>query len=194
MNKTIDEIFELYEKYGKADYIGESLTQTEHMIQTAMLAEEYTQYRKDRISIEIVLAALFHDIGHLLGLKYAKEGKSVTLMGRKGVQGHETLGALYLKERGFSERIVNLVENHVQAKRYLTAKDPTYFEKLSVASKKTLKYQGGPMSTEEATIFEQHPQFELILRLREWDDYAKENIPIRSLEYYKQMVLNYYQI
>ena len=173
----MDEIFELYEQYGSADYIGETLTQTEHMIQTAMLAEEYTQ------SVEIVLAALFHDIGHLLGIKYAKEGK----MGPWGVKSHEGLGATYLKEKGFSERMVSLVRNHVNAKRYLTYKNPDYMATLSEASQKTLKYQGGPMSPQEASEFEQDPDFELILKLREWDDSAKKNISIKSLDYYKQL-------
>ncbi len=37
-----------------------------------------------------------------------------------------------------------LIENHVNAKRYLTWKNPAYFAALSEASLQTLTYQGGP--------------------------------------------------
>lgn len=38
--KTVDKIFNLIQKYGKNNYIGEPVTIEEHMIQCAMLAEE----------------------------------------------------------------------------------------------------------------------------------------------------------
>ncbi len=75
------------------------------------------------------------------------------------------------------------MENHVQAKRYLTYKLPSYFENLSAASKKTLEYQGGVMSKEEAMAFEQDPLFELSIQMRKWDEEAKEmNFPLISMD------------
>lgn len=64
------------------------------------------------------------------------------MMGEFGVKRHEQLGADFLRSLGFSEKIAQLVENHVQAKRYLTFRYPDYYTKLSEASKQTLIYQG----------------------------------------------------
>jgi 2-amino-1-hydroxyethylphosphonate dioxygenase (glycine-forming) len=82
----------------------------------------------------------------------------------------------------------------VEAKRYLTFKDPLYYAQLSDASKKTLEYQGGPMTAEEATAFEQYPLFDLIIRMRKWDEEAKiENQPLPDLQHYRNMILHHLQ-
>ncbi len=100
------------------------------------------------------------------------------------------IGADYLRSKGFPENIARLVEYHVQAKRYLTYKHAAYYEKLSEASKQTLEYQGGRMSAQEAQRFEQDPLFALSIRMREWDERAKEeNIPIPDLTYLKEMAI-----
>ena len=57
--KITDEILSLYKMYGNQDYIGEPVSQIEHMCQCAQLAE------KEKYDNEVVLAAFFHDIGHL---------------------------------------------------------------------------------------------------------------------------------
>ena len=75
--------------------------------------------------------------------------------------------------------------NHVNAKRYLTYKNPKYFAGLSDASRKTLEFQGGPMQAEEAGTFEQNPYFELIIQMRRWDEAAKvTGLPKPDLEKY----------
>jgi predicted HD phosphohydrolase len=86
---------------------------------------------------EVVLAAFFHDIGHLCA-------EGAENMGGYGVVSHERLGADYLRRAGFSERMARLVEYHVEAKRYLTF-GAGYYERLSEASRRTLEYQGGVM-------------------------------------------------
>ena len=170
------EVFELFEKYGSADYIGEPVSQMSHMIQTAMLAEAGGE------SQEIVLAALFHDIGHLVCLS-----QELGKMGDYGGRGHENIGAEFLVRHGFSNVVCDLVGNHVQAKRYRVWKDPGY--QLSEASRRTLIYQGGPMTDEEAAQFEQRPDFEVSLRLRDWDDQAKRtDVQLKPLDYYREMV------
>ena len=68
---------------------------------------------------EVILAAFFHDLGHLL----AFEGV-VDHMDGFGVFSHEKLGADLLRDAGFSEKVASLVESHVEAKRYLTCKHP----------------------------------------------------------------------
>ncbi|MDX2301887.1 MAG: HD domain-containing protein [Microscillaceae bacterium] len=161
INQTVDEIMSLYEKYGNESY-GENVTQMEHMLQSALLAQE------EASDEESVLAAFLHDIGHL-----CEKIVETSNMGDFGVENHEAYGALFLQEKGFSTKIVSSIANHVNAKRYLVFKDPEYLAGLSEASKKTLEYQGGPMNATEATRFESDPYFEFHIKLRNWDDQAK---------------------
>ncbi len=177
--KNVDEVFALYEQYGQADYTGEPVSQIEHMAQAAQLAEE------EGYDDEVILAAFFHDIGHLCEFVFP-----VKQMDGAGVADHETIGADFLIQKGFSEKIGKLVKSHVPAKRYLTFKYPEYFEKLSPASKTTLSDQGGMMKIEEAERFENDHYFLLYIKLRKWDDLAKEtNTPLPSLEKFKKMAL-----
>ena len=181
---VVNEVFSLYEKFGDEDYIGEPVSQLEHMSQAAALAQA------EGFDDEVILAAFFHDIGHLCA--DAEEAGSMDGMGNVD---HEKLGADYLLERGFSERVANLVQGHVIAKRYLTYKYPEYYSRLSDASKGTLEFQGGVMTEEEATDFELNPDAELIIRLRYWDDMAKEmNIPVNNLDYLKSIALTHLQL
>ena len=83
------------------------------------------------------------------------------------------MGASWLRLRGFDETCARMVEGHVLAKRWLVAKDPSYVDGLSDASKVTLVYQGGAMTEEEAKLFEADPLFDQIIALRKWDDGAK---------------------
>ena len=105
---------------------------------------------------------------------------------------HEKLGADYLRERGFSERLASLVQSHVIAKRYLTYKYPDYYNQLSDASKATLEFQGGRMNEFEAREFESNPDAELFIRLRYWDDKAKEvNVPVPNISYLKLLAISH---
>jgi len=176
---TVDEIFSLYEQYGASDYIGEPVSQIEHMCQAAQLADV------ENYDDEVILAAFFHDIGHLCEHLF-----DVQSMDGYGTVDHESLGAQFLREKGFSEKIARLVESHVAAKRYLTYKHPEYFNKLSEASKITLQQQGGVMSEHEAKQFEMDHLHTLFIKLREWDDKAKvQHVPLPPLEVYKKMAL-----
>lgn len=179
--KIVDEIFSLYENHGNADYIGEPVSQLEHMCQAAQLAEE------EGHDDEVVLAAFFHDIGHLCEFIMPVE-----LMEGVGVLDHESIGQEYLVNRGFSERVAKLVKSHVEAKRFLTYKYPDYFEKLSDASKTTLQHQGGRMNADEAEAFETDPMFDLYIKMRTWDDLAKiTNKALPELNRYKQMAISH---
>lgn len=174
-------IMAMYTQYGDEDYIGEPVSQTEHMCQCALLAEE-AGYGED-----IILAAFFHDIGH-----FCEHIMPVQQMDGFGVVDHEKLGADFLLSHGFSETIASLVRNHVQAKRYLTYHFPAYYEQLSEASKKTLEFQGGRMNLEEAMRFESDPLFELHILLRRWDEKAKlENQPLPAMDKYSKMMLRH---
>ncbi|WLG84596.1 HD domain-containing protein [Pseudomonas cucumis] len=174
--QVIAEVFGLYERFGDNDYIGEPVSQIEHMSQAAELA------MAEGFDDEVVLAAFFHDIGHLCA-------EGAESMGGFGVVSHERLGADYLRRAGFSERMARLVEYHVQAKRYLTLREPGYYERLSEASRRTLEYQGGVMSAEEAVAFERDPLCEVSLRMRQWDERAKDmDVPVMDLDVLKRKV------
>jgi phosphonate degradation associated HDIG domain protein len=177
----VDEVFQVYADHGNEDYIGEAISQIEHAAQGAQMAEE------EGFDEEVILAAFFHDIGHLCAKKDPKNN-----MGGYGMVKHERVGAKFLIRRGFSEKVARLIENHVEAKRYLTFKNPDYYNQLSEASKKTLEYQGGKMTEEEAAIFEADPLFEMSLKMREWDERAKEvGVPVPDLTDLKQKALQH---
>lgn len=179
--KIADEILGLYKMYGDQDYIGEPVSQIEHMCQCAQLAE------KENYDEEVILAAFFHDLGHL-----CEHIMPVNYMDDFGIADHEKIGADYLKEKGFSEKITRLIASHVDAKRYLTFKNPVYYNQLSEASKTTLNFQGGPMNDNEAMDFEKEEWFNLYITLRAWDEKAKEQqLPLPDLQHYRDMMINH---
>ena len=181
IESIVNEVFDLYAKHGSDDYIGEDISQIEHASQGAQLAE------KAGHNDEVILAAFFHDIGHIC-VKVNPEND----MGGYGVKSHEKIGADYLRARGFSENMAKLVENHVQAKRFLTFKNPDYYAKLSEASKKTLEFQGGPMNALEAEAFETDPLYQLSLKMRAWDELAKEvDVPLYDMEVLKAKAIHH---
>ena len=178
MNKTITEISQLFEIQGDSEYYGENVSQYEHAAQAAILAEQ------QGYDEEVQIAAFLHDIGHLFPAQ--KEEELMEVYGRKD---HESVAADWLRERGFSEKIAVLVENHVNAKRYLTYTDKDYYDALSEASKQTLIFQGGRMTEKEAKEFEQNPYFELIIKMRRWDEAAKvEAMKLPRLDHFMDII------
>lgn len=182
----VKDIFQYYYKNGNNDYIGEGVTQLEHMTQSAMIAESENQ------PLEVILAAFFHDLGHILEDYRDLENSNVETMGEYGIKDHEKVGADYLRSKGINYPIPELVENHVRAKRYLTYKYPEYYNNLSEGSKNTLRFQGGPMSEVEGQQFEKDPLFNTSLKMREYDERSKEqNIQLNSLNYYENLLRRY---
>ena len=171
-------IEQLFNRSGHDAYFGEPVTQLDHALQCACMAEQAGA------DDETVVAAFLHDIGHLLPPELAGE-----YMDSYGTVDHEKLGADFLREQGFSEKVAQLIENHVNAKRYLVYKKPDYLARLSEASLKTLTFQGGPMKPGEAMAFETNPYFRGILQLRAWDEQAKTpGLPTPGTAHYLAMV------
>ena len=161
MNRAaiVDEIFALYARRGGATY-GEGVTQTEHALQTAALAE-----RAGAVPA-LVAAALLHDIGHLL--HDAPEDSA-----ERGIDtGHESIASAWLSQR-FTAEVSEPVRLHVAAKRYLCHAEPGYFERLSDASRLSLALQGGPLSADGAAAFAAAPHAAAAVLLRRWDDDGK---------------------
>lgn len=176
IQETVDYIFSLYEKHGSSTYFGEEVSQLEHMCQSGELA------RTGGYDDEVILAAFFHDIGYLI------ESETKESMGGYGRVNHEKEAGNFIRKMGFSEKVASLAENHVNAKRYLTFADPEYYNRLSEASKTTLKYQGGPMNAEEAAAFKADPLFDLNITMRRWDEEAKvQEMPLPDLGFYKEI-------
>jgi phosphonate degradation associated HDIG domain protein len=156
----IDQIFGCFDRHGADDYGGEWVRQLEHALQCAALAEA------EGAAATLIAAALLHDIGHLihdLGDSPAARG----IDDRHELRGREWLA------RWFGEAVTEPVRLHVNAKRYLTAKDPGYFASLSAGSVHSLELQGGPFSPELAVGFIGLPFAQEAVRLRRWDEGAK---------------------
>jgi 2-amino-1-hydroxyethylphosphonate dioxygenase (glycine-forming) len=167
-------------RHGDRGYIGEPVSQLEHALQAAALA------RKANAAPEEILAALFHDVGHLIAPQGAAE------MDGLGIVEHELIGARWLRELGVSAHVCQLVASHVQAKRYLALRKPGYHDALSDASRGTLRFQGGPMDEAEAREFEAHPLFAAKVRLRVWDEAAKDpNQPAADLDSYADLLASH---
>ena len=159
----------------KSLYIGEKVTMSEHMIQTAMLAE------KAKCDDDLICSCLLHDYGHFI-LENPDELVKENLDGK-----HEDIGYEYLKNI-FKKEIIEPIKYHVQAKRYL-ARDEKYFNLLSEASKISLKLQGGVLNDEESIIFEVQDYFKSTILLRKFDEVAKKtDIKMKSIHDYKKLL------
>ena len=171
---VIDEILALFRDRGRGAYFGEAVTETEHALQCARLAE---QSGADR---ELIAAALLHDIGHLLH----DLGEDIAEQGRDGR--HEEGGAAWLA-RHFGPAVVDPVRLHVAAKRYLCAVEPDYHAGLSPASRLSLGLQGGPFTPDAVRRFEREPWFRSAVAVRRWDDTAKvPGLAVPGLEHYRR--------
>ena len=182
INTVIDEVCDLLSGAEDADYIGEPVSQLTHSLQAAYFAHQAGA------GDELVLGALFHDIGH----QCAPPGTAN--MDGLGIVDHEEIGAQWLSVRGFSSTVCDLVRYRVAAKRYQVYRRPKYHAALSEASLGTLAHQGGPMSPSEAQAFETHPLFKAILAVRTWDERAKEpSLHVPTLDAYRARMRTHLQ-
>jgi phosphonate degradation associated HDIG domain protein len=150
----------LLEEKGSRRYGLAAVSQLQHALQAALLAEQTGG------DAALVTAALLHDIGHMvhgLGEDPAADGVD---------DRHEELGRAYLAAL-FGPAVTEPVRLHVAAKRYLCATEPDYFAKLSPDSVRSLALQGGPMSAAEVAAFDALPHAEAAVRLRRFDEGAK---------------------
>lgn len=172
----VDFIADIFHRRGAESYLGEQVTMSEHMLQSAQLAE---QAGADE---DTIAAALLHDIGH-----YTNEFPEDAL--EKGTDNlHEDAGAAVLAPF-FPARVTDCVKYHVAAKRFLCATDPGYFGRLSPASVHTLNLQGGPMNGGEVADFAKNPNLDAILQVRIWDDQGKvKGMPTPPFAHYAPLL------
>ena len=170
--RSLDELFSLYELHGDRRY-GEDVTGLEHALQCAALA------RADGASDELIVAALFHDVGWFLTEDL---GGDATPAGDHAAAGARILSPL------FGAGVAQPVALHVMAKRWRCTVDPDYFDELSPTSQATFITQGGPLSTAERARFEAHPGFASAMALRAWDDRATlTELAVAGLDDYRAL-------
>ena len=159
-HKIVEFLLDLLAKKGSnLQYGNEKVTQLEHALQCAELAEQH------KLPNSIIAAALLHDIGHLL-----YEDKDPIHEGKDGH--HENLGADYLAKY-FGEEVINPIRAHVDSKKYLASVEDEYYNFFSEASQISLAAQGGPFSKEEAEEFIKKPFMKEAVKMRRFDDMAK---------------------
>ena len=172
MALTLEDIEQLFAQRGGEQYSGEPVTQLEHALQSALLAEE------EGSSDELITAALLHDLGHLLH----DLGETPTM---RGVDDLHQFRALPFLRGLFSDGVIDAIKLHVDAKRYLCATVPSYYAQLSADSKRSLELQGGIFNESQAAIFIKQPVAGDAVKLRVWDDLAKaDGLETPSLAHY----------
>lgn len=158
---TLDDIALLFSRHGSAQYSGEPVTQLEHALQTAYLAEQ------SEASDELVTACLLHDLGHLLN----DQGETPSL---RGIDDTHQYFALPFLRGLFPDPVLDAIKLHVDAKRYLCRANEGYRAKLSEDSKRSLELQGGVFDPDQAAAFLHQPGARDAVMLRHWDDLAKQ--------------------
>jgi phosphonate degradation associated HDIG domain protein len=157
---TIDDVLNLMATHGVSMYGGESVTQLEHALQCATLAEE------SGASAALIGASFLHDLGHLIERDFTQRAKS----GADDL--HQYIAIPFLRSL-FDEALLAPIRMHVDAKRYLCFSNADYWATLSPISQQSLTLQGGIFSANEATAFINQPYAKDAVQLRQWDDRAK---------------------
>lgn len=171
-----EEILAIFQRHGSSAYFGESVSMTEHALQAAYFA------RTAAAPPALIVAALLHDIGHLVD-DVPSDIADWTVDAH-----HEQVGSRWLAKR-FPPEVSEPVRLHVPAKRFLLATDAGYFAKLSPASVVTLKLQGGPMAAHEVAKFQSEPFYKEAVRVRQWDDQGKvDGLKTPELSDYRALI------
>jgi gamma-butyrobetaine dioxygenase len=145
-------------------YLGEDVTMIQHQLQAGALAIG--------CSDALVVAALMHDIGHVIGRQEGEADAAEALADDRDAH-HDASGARWLS-RWFGPGVTEPVRLHVSAKRFLVSTERDYAAKLSEASVHTLRLQGGPMSAQEARDFQVLRYARDAVALRRLDEAAKD--------------------
>ena len=164
---TVDEIAQLLATQGQRQYGREAVSQLDHALQCAQLAEAAGE------AAETVVAALLHDLGHLLASR-GEAGEKVRESGGPPARDdmHQFIALPFLRPL-LPEAVLAPIRLHVDAKRYLCRDEPGYWDTLSAASKHSVELQGGVMDAAGAARFIAQPFAPEAARLRRYDDRAK---------------------
>ncbi len=167
MSLTLSQVTDLLQTRGQNQYGMEAVSQLEHALQCADLAEKAGE------TAETITAALLHDLGHML----AAEREGLADIDTRKDDLHQFIALPFLRGL-FNEAVLEPIRMHVDAKRYLCLIEPSYWGELSPASKHSLEQQGGIFTEPEAQAFMQQPFAGEAVRLRRYDDLAKTPLKI----------------
>ena len=160
MGLALGDIEKLFNTHGHIEYSGENVTQLEHALQAASLAES------EGAADTLVTAALLHDLGHMLN----PQGETPT---ERGIDDQHQYYAIPFLRPLFPPAVIEAIRLHVDAKRALCALEPEYYAALSEDSKRSLTLQGGIFSKAQVEAFVARPFAADAMRVRRWDDRAK---------------------
>ena len=161
MPLSLSDIEHLFAARGAEQYTGEPVTHLEHALQSARLAEG------EGANDALVTAALLHDLGHLL---HDMEDTPSA----RGIDDIHQYRVVPFLRGVFPDAVIDAISRHVDAKRYLCAARPGYHAALSEDSQRSLRLQGGIFDADQAAAFIAQPGAPDAVRVRLWDDLAKE--------------------
>ena len=174
MSLSLPQVTNLLQSRGQNQYGMEAVSQLEHALQCADLAEKAGE------TPETIVACLLHDLGHML----VAERDGLADIDTEKDDLHQFMALPFLRGL-FSDAVLEPIRLHVDAKRYLCLIDPTYWGDLSPASKHSLEQQGGVFTEAQAGLFMQQPFAAEAVRLRRYDDLAKTPLKVvPSLAHY----------
>lgn len=201
---TIDEIIDIYRNEGARQYGREAVSQLEHALQCAHLAEQADG------KPELIAACFLHDIGHMVGHLVQRDflGRAVEYFSAGGSHEYQHTAveqtALLEEDRQndlhehraqwylhglFGPAVLEPIRLHVEAKRYLCHADRGYWDILSAESRHSLEMQGGRHNSDQAAAFMASPHAFNAVQLRRWDDRAKTPCaPTPDLEHYASVL------
>lgn len=175
-DNVVDFLIDMFNTRGQDEYLGEAISQADHMLQCAVVADQFDAKES------VVLASLLHDVGHFMhdyDFDCADHGIDSE---------HENVANDFLK-KFYPPEVTEPVRMHVDAKRYLCTVEDDYFDKLSEASVHSLKLQGGRMSDDEVKKFQESPHLQDALDLRRYEEAGKvEGVATPKIEAYRDLM------
>lgn len=175
MGLTLDEIGKLYRDGGHLPYGGTGVTHLQHALQTATLAQAAGA------APPLVVAALLHDLGHIIMLHSALQGVDGTDCK------HQYFVLPFLRDL-FGADVLEPIRLHVEAKRYLCFVEPSYTLDWPLAAQAWLAQEGGGFDALQASEFAAIPWASDAIKLRRWDDAARvEHIHTPDLRYFLEI-------
>ncbi|MGH9017050.1 MAG: inositol oxygenase family protein [Acidimicrobiales bacterium] len=156
MAETIEDVLAVVESgrsFDLTDTPGPRHDLLDHSLQTAEVLR-----RTQPDDVEMQIAGLVHDIGHVL----APYGDEV----------HGDVAADFVRPV-LGDRVAELVRLHVPAKRYLVTTDADYRRGLAQDSVVSLARQGGDMTSAEVQVFAGLARADEALVLRRADEAGK---------------------
>ena len=175
-DNVVDKLDALFAAIAGTSYLGEPITIAEHMLQSAACA------KRDGADDALIAAALLHDVGHYVDPAPDNENET-------DLRKRHDLAAARILAPVLPAAVTEPIRLHVDAKRYLCAIEPAYYDKLSDASKHTMRLQGGVMDADQAKVFAGEAYCEDAVRLRRWDDEGKTpDVAVPGFEAYRAML------